>query len=311
VRAIGDADARVRCIRRVHRRGRASACIEGLLAAQGRFVAVMDADLQHDEGILPEMVQSLRSGAADIVIGTRYLHGGSTEGLAGMRQWISRAAGSVARALLGINVSDPTSGFFATRREIVDRLAPELAVDGFNTLLDIVSTKRMALEIAELPYRFRARQHGESKLGARIGLDFAALILSRATSNALPQRFLLFCLVGISGVFVHLGVLFTLKMADFAFPFAQAVAALAGIASNFCFNNIFTYRDQRLEGLAALKGLGLYAIICACGYISNIGVANWIFAGNSTWWLAGAVGAVVGAVWNYSVSATLVWRRPF
>jgi dolichol-phosphate mannosyltransferase len=112
VRAIGGSDLHVRCIRRVHRRGRASACLEGLLAAQGPFVAVIDADTQHDEGILPEMLRLLRTGAADVVVGTRYVKGGSTEGLPGMRLTISQAAGSLARVVLRIEISDPTSGFF-------------------------------------------------------------------------------------------------------------------------------------------------------------------------------------------------------
>jgi len=309
VRAIGGSDLRVRCIRRVHRRGRASACLEGILAAQGPFVASMDADLQHDEGILPEMLRLLRTGAADVVVGTRYVEGGSTEGLPGIRLAMSRAAGSLARAVLGIEITDPTSGYFSTRREIVDVLAPELAVDGFNMLLDVVSTKHMPLKVAEVAYRFRARQHGESKLDTRIALDFAALILSRLTSNLLPQRFLLFCIVGITGIFVHIVVLLMLKTAGTHFSIAQSVAAISAIASNFWLNNVFTYRDQVLRGADALRGFALFVIICAFGYISNISVANWIFSANPTWWLAGACGAVISAVWNYSVSAAIVWRR--
>jgi dolichol-phosphate mannosyltransferase len=309
VRALGAEDARVRCIRRVRRRGRASACIEGMLAAQGTYVAVMDADLQHDERVLPDMLRLLRENRSDLAIGTRYGEGGSSEGLAGIRQTISRSAGALARLMLRMNISDPTSGFFATRREIIDAAAPRLATEGFNTLLDIASLPGLDLRISEVPYTFRARVHGESKLGAHVALDFAALLVSRLAFNVLPQRFLLFSIVGISGVAVHFLALLALIHAGVDFTIAQLTAALISMASNFWLNNVLTYRDQTLHGLAAFKGLALYALICSVGFFSNIGVAQWIYAANSTWWLAGVMGAVVSAVWNYAVSATLVWRK--
>ncbi len=309
VRSLSATDARVRCIRRVNRRGRASACIEGMLAGQGRYVAVLDADLQHDEGILPQMLELLRSDAADLVIGTRYGAGGSGDAVVRSRRTISRIAGSFARFLLGVEISDPTSGFFLARREVIDAVAPELASDGFNTLLDIVTTRRLALRIREVPYVLRARLHGDSKLGARVALDFGALLLSRLTRGALPQRFILFCLVGLVGIGVHLVVLAAGRAVALPFQTAQSLAALISIASNFWLNNILTYRDQSLRGLAAVKGLVLYALICAFGYFSNISVAFLIFYDPSMWWLAGLAGAVISAVWNYAVSAAVIWRR--
>jgi dolichol-phosphate mannosyltransferase len=308
-REIGARDSRVRCIRRVHRRGRASACIEGMLAAQARYVAVMDADLQHDEAALPEMLKTLREGGADFVVGTRYSEGGSAAGLEGLRQSISRFAGRVAQVLLRVRVSDPTSGYFATTRDVVDRLAGELATDGFNTMLDILANRKVRLRVAEVPYGFRAREHGESKLGARVAIDFGALLLSRFTANLLPQRFLLFCIVGLTGIGVHLVALAALKWVGVGFVAAQSTAALISIASNFWLNNVLTYRDRTLRGLDALKGLALYALICSFGFLSNISVAEWIFSIDRTWWIAGFTGALISAVWNYAVSAALVWRE--
>ena len=308
-RAIGARDPRVRCIRRVHRRGRASACIEGMLAAQAPFVAVMDADLQHDEAALPEMLKLLREGRADFVVGTRYVEGGSAAGLAGLRQSISRFAGRVAQLLLRVHVSDPTSGYFATTRATVDRLAAELATDGFNTMLDILANRKIALRVAEVAYGFRAREHGESKLGVRVAIDFGALLLSRLTGNLVPQRFLLFCIVGVTGIGVHLAALAALKWLGVGFVAAQSSAALLSIASNFWLNNVLTYRDRTLRGLDAVKGLALYALICSFGFLSNISVAEWIFTIDRTWWIAGFTGALISAVWNYAVSAALVWRE--
>jgi len=309
LRFIGEHDSRVRCIRRVHRRGRASACIEGMLAAQAPYIAVMDADLQHDADALPKMLQILRDDNADFVVGSRYLKGGSTEGLTGSRNWISRFAGLIAKMFLRVPLSDPTSGFFAIKRAIIDRLAGELAKDGFNTMLDIAANRQISLRVTEMPYRFRLRKHGSSNFGARVILDFGALVMSHLTRNYLPQRFLLFCLVGSIGIVVHLAALAVFKSFGIGFDTAQSIAALIAIASNFWLNNILTYRDRALHGFAALKGLVIYALICSLGFISNISVADWIFSINRTWWLAGFTGALISAVWNYAVSALLVWRN--
>jgi dolichol-phosphate mannosyltransferase len=255
------------------------------------------------------MLRILREGSADFVVGTRYTEGGSAAGLEGLRQGISRFAGRVAQLLLRVRISDPTSGFFATRRDVVDRIVGELATDGFNTMLDILANRKYPLRVAEVAYGFRAREHGESKLGIKVVFDFGALLLSRLTGNLLPQRFLLFCVVGLSGILVHLVGLAALKSLDVGFVAAQASAALLSIASNFWLNNVLTYRDRALHGFAAVKGLAIFALICSFGFLSNISVADWIFTIDNTWWIAGFTGALISAVWNYAVSAQLVWRE--
>jgi dolichol-phosphate mannosyltransferase len=306
VRAIGTVDRRVRCIRRVDRRGLSGACVEGALAAQAPIIVIMDADQQHDEQIVPQMIELLRTNCYDLVVGTRYSRGGSVAGLHGYRRQTSRVANVLARCLTGASVSDAMSGFFAIRRDVVDVLAPELSPDGFKLLLDVL-TRRMRLKIGEVPYEFRPRQEGESKLGVRVALDFAALVLSRLTRNILPQRFLLFCVVGLSGVAVHLGALFVLRTLGFAFNSAQVMAALVAVATNFWLNNLLTYRGQALRGWQAVRGLLIFYVICTFGLISNISVADWIVASTETWTVAGGVGAIMSAVWNYVVSATFVW----
>src|SRR5215470_2451959 len=199
-RALGEADARVRCIRRIGRRGLAGACLEGMLASQARFVAVMDADLQHDEALLTDMLARLRPGDVDLAVASRYIGAGSAAGLAGRRASYSRWSTELARRLLRVDLSDPMSGFFMLRRTAVEELAPALSSQGFKILLDIVASARGALRIAELHYVFRERQHGESKLDARSVLDFFALMLAKLTNDAVSFRFLMYCLVGLTGV---------------------------------------------------------------------------------------------------------------
>jgi dolichol-phosphate mannosyltransferase len=309
-RAIGETDSRVRCIRRFGRRGLAGACLEGMLASQARYVAVMDADLQHDEQLLVAMLDFLRTERADLVVASRYLGGGSAAGLSKQRSRVSRASNALVRLLLGIDLTDPMSGHFMIRREAFETLAPAISSQGFKILLDILATARGRLRVIELPSAFRERQHGESKLDSKIALDFAALVTAKLTNNAVSARFLLFCLVGLTGIGIHLGLLRILLTAALAFGAAQTLATIGAITWNFVLNNLFTYRDQRLSGWRFLTGLIRFQLICAIGAISNVGIATWIYDYDSVWWIAGLGGALIGTVWNFAVSAAFVWRAP-
>jgi dolichol-phosphate mannosyltransferase len=308
-KSIGADDARVRCIRRIGRRGLAGACVEGMLASQAVCVAVMDADLQHDERLLAEMLARLRAKTADLVIGTRYIAGGSAEGLSAARHSHSRLANVLARKLLGIEVSDPMSGFFMLRRSLLDAVAPDLSARGFKILLDILASAGKDVRVVELPYRFRARQHGVSKLDTQVVLDFLELLIAKWSRGLVPDRFLSFLLIGASGVVVHLLVL-TLAhvMSAVGFTAAQAIATAVAMASNFFLNNALTYRDQRLTGMNAVLGLILFSLICSVGVVSNISVASLLYNHDRSWWAAGLLGSLVSAVWNYAVSRALVWR---
>jgi dolichol-phosphate mannosyltransferase len=308
VRAVGEADRRVRCIRRVGRRGLAGACLEGMLASEARYAAVLDADLQHDEALLPAMLRHLRDGDADLVVASRHVETGSDAGLSDLRSRISRFANAIARRLLGVALTDPMSGFFMLRRAVVEEIAPSLSRQGFKLLLDIVVTAG-SLRIVELPYAFRKRRHGESKLDSAIVLDFAALLIAKLTHDAVSFRFLMFCLVGLTGIAVHMAALqVAVVTLALRFSAAQAAATVTAITWNFALNNLVTYRDQRLAGRRFLTGLLRFQLVCAVGAISNVGAASWIYGHDTGWWIAGLGGALMGAVWNYVVSAAFVWR---
>ena len=309
-RTLGAQDRRIRCIRRIGRRGLAGACIEGMLASPARYVAVMDADLQHDEALLMAMLEKLRDGATDLVVASRYVgdgaaQGGFSAGRARASQWST----ALARRLLKVELTDPMSGFFMIRRELVDAMAQRLSTQGFKILLDIAATGHGQLRVAELPFTFGARLHGESKLDARVALDFGLLLLAKLSDDAISLRFVMFCLVGLTGVAVHMAALYAQHaLAIGEFGIQQAVATCVAIAWNFVFNNAFTYRDQRLTGWQFVKGLIEFELICSVGAISNVGVASLLYGQDSIWWVAGLGGAIMGAVWNYAVSAAVVWR---
>jgi dolichol-phosphate mannosyltransferase len=308
-KAMGRCDARIRCIRRVGRRGLAGACLEGMLASQAPYVAVIDGDLQHDEALLAPMLAALRAGGSDLVVGSRYKAGGSAAALGRSRLRNSRWATAISRALLGTELSDPMSGYFMARRQVVDELAPQLSTQGFKLLLDVVLSSRGRLRMSELPYRFRPRSHGTSKLDSRVLLEFVGLLLAKATNDLLGVRFVVFALMGLIGLGAHFLVLAAgFEWLGLDFAAAQTTATLAAIAANFVLNNLVTYRDQRLTGRRFVTGFVRFYVVSLIGAVSNIGVGNWLFASNRAWWLAGLGGAIMGVVWNYVITSVFVWR---
>ena len=308
-KALAATDDRVRCIKRLGRRGLASACIEGIMSSAATYVVVIDADLQHDERILPRMLSLLTNDSADLVIGSRYIPGGSADAFASSRASFSKLANRIAQMLLGVSVSDPMSGFFMMRRDRFEQVAGELSSIGFKILLDIMVTARGHLRVVEVPYEFRERLFGESKFDARIGLEFLGLILAKLTRGIVDPRFVSFALVGTVGLAVHLlALLIALRLGTHSFPIAQSIATLAALASNFLLNNMLTYRDRRLSGFGLLWGFLGFCAIGAGPAIANVGIASWLYSEHSVWWLAGAAGAVMGALWNYSMSSQFVWR---
>jgi dolichol-phosphate mannosyltransferase len=310
VRGLARQDSRVRCIRRIGRRGLSGACIEGILASSAPCAAVIDADLQHDETQLPKMLALLQGEGADLVVGSRYVEGGNADSFDKQRAGASALATEVAKRVLGVKIADPMSGFFMIRRDRFEQLAPQLSTQGFKILLDVVASARGKLRVVEIPYSFGARQHGESKLDSMVALDFLGLVLAKLTNDAVSLRFLLFAMVGSTGLFVHLAVLFV-ALKGFALPFAEAQAcgALSAMTSNFILNNFLTYRDQRLKGFAILRGLVLFYLVCSVGLFANVGVAFSVYDQEPIWWLAGAAGALMGVVWNYAMSGLFVWRK--
>lgn len=310
VRTLAQQDSRVRCVRRIGRRGLSGACIEGILASSAPYVAVIDADLQHDETQLPKMLLLLASDQAELVVGSRYIEGYKSEGFNKQRAGASALATELARKALRVEIADPMSGFFMIRRDRFEQLAPKLSVHGFKILLDVVASANGNLRAVEIPYTFGERQHGESKLDSMVALDFLGLVLAKFTNDAVSLRFILFAMVGGIGLVVHLTTLFiALQLFKAPFAEAQAAGAIVAMTSNFILNNFLTYRDQRLKGFALLRGLIAFYVVCSVGLLANVGVAFSVYDQEPIWWLAGLAGALMGVVWNYAMSGLFVWRK--
>jgi dolichol-phosphate mannosyltransferase len=305
--ALAASDRRLRCIRRVNRAGLAGAVIEGWMSSSAEFLAVIDGDLQHDERILPKMYGLLEAGSFDLAIGTRL---GDGEGLSPARRKLSDLGKWFFHRITGAPVTDPMSGYFMIRRDLVWRLAPRLSPDGFKIMVDIILSAGGALKIVEAPYKFRKRLSGESKLTPLVGLDFLGLVAHHASGGLLPNRFVLFALIGAIGLVVHILTLsaFRAVLGTSDFQSGQIVATLVAMGSNFALNNEITYRTHRFRGLSLIGGFLAFALGCSVGALANIDVASWVYRTNQVWWAAGLSGALLSVVWNYAVSTTLIWR---
>lgn len=310
VRAIARRDPRVRCLQRIGRRGLTTACLEGVLASAAPYVAIMDADLQHDEQLLPQMIATLDSGAADLVIGSRYIAGGGVGEWDRGRARISRLATRLAGIICKTEIADPMSGFFMCRREVFERAFRRMSGQGFKILLDLLASSPAPVRVVELPYVFRSRQYGESKLDALVAVEYAMLLADKLVGRVVPIRFLLFASVGGLGLVLNLAILWgCLNLVGIGFAVSQAVATIAAMTSNFFLNNQLTYRDLRLRGVALARGLLVFYLICGLGAVANVGVASYVFSQNRVWWLAGVAGAMIGVVWNFAMSSAFTWKR--
>jgi len=310
VRSIGREDSRIRCIQRIGRRGLSSACIEGLLASSANYLAVMDGDLQHDEALLPDMLKLLTTSNADVVIGTRYADGGGLGEWDQSRAVASRLATRLSRVILKANLSDPMSGFFMLRREAFDGAVRHLSGIGFKILLDLFASSPTPLEFKELPYQFRTRKAGESKLDSQVAWEYGMLLLDKLVGHIVPVRFIAFTLVGMSGILVHLVILTLLfRQAELGFVASQSAATIVAMSTNFALNNILTYRDQRLKGWKWLWGWCSFCLVCSVGALANIGIAAYLFSVDTIWIIAAVAGILVGAVWNYAVTMVYTWEK--
>jgi len=308
LRAIGRRDRRVRCVHRIGRRGLSGACIEGMLASSAPVIAVMDADLQHDEAVLPKMLAHLRAGSAELVVATRYAGTGSVGEWSASRARLSSGATRLSQLVYEHPVSDPMSGFFMLRRGLLEEAMRDLSTTGFKLLLDILATIKRPIAIKEVSYTFRSRVEGESKLDSVVAWDFGMLVIDKLIGRYIPMRFVAFSLVGGAGILVHLATM-TMLLAHTAmsFPEAQGVAATATMVFNYAVNNVLTYRDRRRRKLAWVTGLASFMVACSLGALANVTIADAVYAQHAPWVLASLAGILVGAVWNYAMTSRFTW----
>ena len=311
VRQIARTAPRVRVIQRIGRRGLASAGLEGMLSSSAPYMAIMDADLQHDESALPIMLEKIRAGNYDLVVGSRNIQGGGMGTFARERVALSQLGRRVSKLVSRHDLSDPMSGFFMLTRDFFDEVMRRTTGVGFKILLDMVASSPRPVRIAEVPYIFRTRQHGESKLDINVAVEYLYLISDKLVGAWLPIRFVVFCLVGLAGVAVHLGALWVLyRRLGYSFSAALIAAIVLAMVGNFALNNMLTYRDRRRRGTRFITGLLLFCAACSVGSLSNYAVAKFLVASGIWWPIASLCGLAVASVWNFGATGIVTWGPP-
>jgi dolichol-phosphate mannosyltransferase len=311
VRELGCEWNRVRCIQRIGRRGLASACVEGMLGSCAPVVAVMDGDMQHDPAIIPAMFECVANPGTELVVGSRYIEGGSTGDWEWRRSVVSRLATRLGHILVPDTLKDPMSGFFMLRRSLLEEVAHRLSGFGFKILLDIFASARRPVGFREVPFKFRVRHAGESKLDSMVAWEYLMLLGDKLFGAYVPVRFLAFGTIGLLGVVLHLSIVsVAYELARVDFVRAQAISTAITIVFNYSLNNLLTYRDRRRRGWRWLTGLATFLAVCGMGAIANVGVAAYLFNRENQWLLASIAGVLTGAVWNYAVSNIYTWGTP-
>jgi dolichol-phosphate mannosyltransferase len=310
IRTLALTNRRVRVLERIGRKGLSSACIEGILASPAPYIAVMDADMQHDESILPKMLERIKSERLDVVVGSRKIDGGSMGEFARERVWLSDFGTRISKLVCRCEVTDAMSGFFLVDRAYFQKVVPRLTGAGFKILVDLLSSSPSSPRMGEVPYHFRNRQRGESKLDLNVELEYLYLLVDKVIGKWVPTRFVIYVLVGTLGLLVHLGVLALLYYRGRVnFTLSQVAATFVAMTFNFLLNNVVTFRDRRLRGWRVVTGLLTFYLACSLGAVMNVSLAKFLLDSHVVWYLAGILGMATSSVWNYGVNTIFTWRR--
>ncbi|MCC6225160.1 MAG: glycosyltransferase family 2 protein [Microthrixaceae bacterium] len=325
--AIADADPRVRVVRRFDNHGLSPAVMAGLGAARGEVLAVIDADLQHDEAILPEMVRRVRDGEADLVVGSRATDGGSYGEWGAGRRVVSWVATLIARLFLRVPTTDPMSGYFALSKATFDEMAPHINPQGFKILLEFIGRRRHRLRVAEVGFTFRNRVAGETKMSPSVIRSYLLAVVELWVGRQVKGQFVLYSLVGASGVVVNLVAFALVESLDFGaisvgfgrpLRWSLLVGIQVSIVWNFLLNNYFTFWERRFRGRSLVVGLVLFELVSALGVIVHVSVFQFL---ESTNWGDRAlgedaariahdgVGFLVALVSNYYLNVNYLWGR--
>jgi dolichol-phosphate mannosyltransferase len=308
-REIAQANPRVRVLQRIGRRGLASAVIEGMLATSSPYLAVMDSDLQHDESILPAMLEKLTQERLDMVVATRHIEGGSVGAMSPFRVGLSRLGRRLSALICRTNLSDPMSGYFILTRDYLNEVAWSVSGIGFKVLLDLVVSARRPVRLGEVPFKFRQRLAGESKLDILVSIEYLELLADKLVGNFVPASYVIFGLAGSIGVLWHLSLVRLLRVVE-GMDLARAQLLSSGlvIGINFVMNNWMTFRRARLSGWNFVKGMLIFYVACSVGLFLNLNVLEYLTSLAFPWYLSAAAGLAVGSVWNYWMSVLFVWQ---
>ena len=307
-------DGRLRVLRRVGRRGLSSAVLDGMTASRGSVLAVMDADLQHDEEALPEIISAVLDEGAEVCLGTREAPGGSYGEFGPMRHVLSWVGAQLARRALGITVTDPMSGYFAVSRERFDAVRGSINPRGFKIMLELVA-RGPRPRIAEVPYRFRSRINGQTKLTSSVAGAYLLALADLALARRSLGRFATFVAVALTGLSFRFSADSVLALFGLT-TLAPLIAAEIGVLCEFAAHDRLTFRSSRRNRLGTLVRFHVVSLHAALALssVANIaetsvtspdtGTEQLVALGLST---AGVVAVVLV---SFVLNSVWTWSRP-
>ncbi len=325
---LAEDDPTIRVMRRFHDKGLSAAVLDGMSIARAPYLAVIDADLQHDPDALPAMLDEVRSGA-DVCVGSRSTEGGGFGDWSASRRFVSWVATVIARILLRVPVSDPMSGFFVISEEAYARTAPSINPRGFKVLLEFIGRNK-DLTVTEVGYTFRNRTHGETKLNGSVIRSYLLGVAELRLGRQVDPVFLLYVLVGIVGLGVNsvvfaaaeaLGVpRITTGLNDALDPIEGSfvISVLVSILVLFVLNNEFTFWEERYRGWKLVPAFVVFFVMSLIGTLVHVAVFKFLQSIGFLLSVLGAdwsrvtqnlIGASVALVVNWYLNSTYLWRR--
>lgn len=326
--ALAADDPTITVMRRFHDPGLSASVLDAMTVARGETLAVIDADLQHDPSILPEMVRRVRDGEADVVVGSRSTVGGGYGDWAASRRLVSWVATLIARVLLRVPVSDPMSGYFVVSRDAYERTAAQINPRGFKILLEFIGRNR-SLRVQEIGYEFSNRVHGETKLNRSVIRSYLLGVAELRVGRQINPTFLLYVLVGIVGLVVNSVAFWVAEWIGFPMIDTGLNDEIDPIATSFIFsvqlsilvlfvlNNEFTFWELRYRGWSRLPAFAVYEVMSLVGTGVHVAVFTFLqesgfllsFLGGATRVVHNLIGAVVALIINWYLNTTYLWRR--
>ena len=298
------------CFRRIKKRGLSSAIVDGFMLSKFNNMIVLDSDLQHDLKIIPNIIDKL-SNNFDLVIGSRYINNDSMKDWNFFRRLLSQFATKISNFIQDSITTDPMSGFFGIKKKLFLEVVNQLDIKGYKILLDIVAVlkNKKNFKNIDIPYKFKERIYGESKLTGEILIESLDLIYSKLFGSILPVNFIKFITVGSFGALIHFSILFFLyKFLDYSYSFALICSIEFSIIFNYFLNNIWTFRFVKLFGKQNLIGLIKFNLFSGIGGIIAYLVSQNLYNLDFNWVISSLLGAIVASLWNYNLNKIMTWR---
>ena len=295
------------CIERSWQKGLSSAIVEGMAASNSPLIIVMDGDGQHDPKDIYKFVETQKNNDLDLVIGSRFYMEESDINLSRSRFALSRFGIRLSRPFIGNRFTDPLTGFFLIKRNILKNIQNKIYKDGFKILFDILMLKK-DISSQEIQITFRKRLAGDSKLNISTLAHLMGQIVENLSHRIIPSTFFVFSFIGATGVFIHLLALYSFLGVGFDYIFSNFIGSILALTSNYLLNNYLTFNNLHKTLRSRISGLFKYSLFNSLSLMANIGVASFLYLDNFSVAISTLFGISAGLLLNYFLSKNIVFR---